>query len=106
MQNKKPDPKDPTYAQYVERKQKILIAHAKKSIPKIDPNDGPFGDRELFDREVARFFVCSGAKMEIDPNAKGVHRHIVKTAMFGGRAKHLNSLEVENFRSLLRHDTA
>ena len=102
---RKPDPKDPSYAAYVAEKQRILLTNAKRSIPKLAKEDDPFGDRELFDREVARFFVCSGSKLEIDPNAKGKHRHIVKTRIFGGQAKHLDSIEVESFRSLLHHHT-
>ena len=105
MQTKKPDPKDPAYAQYVARKQEILLTQAKRTIPQLAKEDDPFGDRELFDKEVTRFFVCSGSEIEIDPKAKGKHRHVVKTRMFGGVAKHLDSIEIESFRSLLHHPT-
>lgn len=104
MQTKrKPDPKDPNYDAYIAAKQKILLTNAKRSIPGLAKEDDPFGDRELFDREVTRFFVCEGSKLEIDPNAKGKHRHIVKTRIFGGQAKHLDSIEIESFRSSLSH---
>ncbi len=101
MKTKKPNPKDPQYAAYIAEKQRILLMNAKRSIPGMTEEDDPFGDRELFDREVTRFFVCSGKELEFDPNAKGKHRHIVKTKMFGGSAKHLDSIEVESFRSVL-----
>jgi hypothetical protein len=102
---RKPDPKDPNYAAYIAEKQKILLTQAKRTIPGLAKEDDPFGDRELFDREVTRFFVCQGAKIEIDPKAKGKHRHVVKTSIFGGCAKHLDSIEIESFRSLLHHPT-
>lgn len=85
------------------QKEKVLLQYAKRTIPGASEEDDPFGDRQLFDQEVARYFVVEGAKIRIDPNAKGKHRHIVKTRLFGGKAKHLDSIEVEEFRKSLIH---
>lgn len=81
----------------------ILLKYAKRTIPGTSEEDDPFGDRELFDQEVTRYFVVQGSRIEIDPNARGKHRHIVKTSLFGGKAKHLDSIEVEEFRKSLIH---
>lgn len=103
MKTKKPVLETPEQKAKQKKKEKILLQYAKRTIPGASEEDDPFGDRKLFDQEVARYFVCEGTKMEIDPNAKGKHRHIVKTRLFGGKAKHLDSIEVEEFRKSLTH---
>jgi hypothetical protein len=58
-----------------------LLRYAKRELPTA--TDDPFGDKELFDKECARYFALSGDKVEIDQKAKGKRRLIVHTDMFG-----------------------
>lgn len=47
-----------------------LLKYAKRNIPSLEPEDDPFGDKELFETETARYFAVSGNSAAVDPGAK------------------------------------
>lgn len=86
--------------QSVADRQTALLRYAKNEIPKHFEHDDPFGDQELFETETARFFAAEGTQVEIDPEARGNFRLIVRTSLFGGNAKHIHGVkykEATNF---------
>jgi len=77
------------------QKEEILLKTLKNSVSTLSPMDDPFGDSKLFNEQVTAYFVAEKAPITIDHKKKSRFRVLVRTKMFGGKAKHLDILEYQ-----------
>lgn len=74
------------------QKEEILLKTLKNSVSALSPMDDPLGDAKLFSEQVTAYFLAEKAPITIDNKKKSRFRVLVRTRMFGGKAKHLDIL--------------
>lgn len=85
---KKPLPTAPNYANYIAHKQKRLLTWAKDNVKLAKGSD----DAEIFMRETANYLAAQGKVARVAPQGSGKgFRWAVRTSMFGGQFKHVNT---------------
>ena len=75
----------------IQAKEKILLKGLHTEIHNLE--DDPFDDKTLLRKEVTRYFFFKWHKIVDDKKVEWRFSYCVKTAMFGGKYKHVDKYE-------------